>query len=287
MSQVTSLSQSLGPSVVGLRRGARRGSGVVVAPDRVAVLRHSINRTPVEVVFSDGRSADGEPDGSDRRHGIALLSVPTGDAVPVRFADRVPEFGDVVYALADPGASGLRVTEGRVSAGPLTVRGRHGRPVQGVIEHTAPLPRGAGGGPLVNAEGEVLGLNVLRADPGFILALPAAVVARTIDRLLAGDAEPAHLGIALVPARASRRMRAAVGLPERDGLLVRAVEDGTPAARAGVRAGDLLVGRGASALQGVDDVFAALDAATDAVVLRVVRGTEELELTAELGGTPA
>lgn len=253
----------------------------------MAVLSHSIGRTPVEVVLPDGQSADGELAGVDRRHGIALLEVPTGDAPAVRFADAAPQIGDVVFALANPGASGLRVTEGRVSTGPLTVRGRHGRPVEGVIEHTAPLPRGSGGGPLVDADGGVLGLNVLRSDPGFLLALPAGVVRASVERLLEGREESGHLGVALVPGRASRRMRAAVGLPERDGLLVRHVEDGGPADRAGVRAGDLLVGLGETELKSIRDVFAAIDAAPDSVAVRIVRGTEELELTVQLRGGDA
>src|SRR5271156_3537537 len=162
MSQVTSISKTVGASVVGLRRGARRGSGVVVAQDRVAVMRHSIVRSPVEVVFADGHSAEAEIAGVDRRSAFALLDVPTGDAPVIELADGTPQIGDVVFALGNPGASGLRVTEGRVSAGPLTVRGRHGRPVEGVIEHTAPLPRVSGGGPLVDTNGALVGVNVLR-----------------------------------------------------------------------------------------------------------------------------
>ena len=285
MTQVTSISQSLGPSVVGLRHGARRGSGLVVAQDRVAVLTHSIARTPIEVVFNDERSAEAEPAGADRRHGLTLLQVPTLDAPLAEFAQRAPEIGDVVYALANPGASGLRVTEGRVSAAGLTVRGRHGRPVEGVIEHTAPLPRGSGGGPLVDDAGQVLGINVLRADPGFLLALPAAVAAPSIERLLTGAPEPAHLGLALVPPRASRRMRAAVGLPERDGLIVRDIEPSGPAARAGVQTGDLLVGLGQADLKTIGDVFRALDQAADPVALRLVRGTDDLELSVALSGS--
>ena len=247
------------------------------------MLRHSIAKPPVEVVFADGRSAPATVAGVDRRHGIALLDAETGDAAPARWSDGVPQIGDAVFAAANPGGSGLRVTEGRVSSGPLTVRGRHGRAVEGVVEHTAPLPRGSGGGPLVDETGAVLGLNVLRADPGFLLALPTAVVRPAVDRLLSGREDSGHLGVALVPARASRRMRAAVGLPPRDGLLVREVEEASPAERAGVRAGDLLVGLGDSDLHGVQDVFTALDAAGDSFSLRIVRGIDELELTVELG----
>jgi serine protease Do len=284
--QVTTISKGVGESVIGLRRGARRGSGVVVADGRVAVLAHSLAEDRVEVVFAEDRSAEGVLVGVDRRRGIAVLEVATNDAPVVRWSQSPPEIGDAVFALGNPG-SGLRVTEGRVSAAPLTVRGRYGRPLEGVIEHTAPLPRGAGGGPLVDPTGAVLGVNALRTDPGFLLALPAAVVAPAVDRLLEGRASSGYLGLALVPPRASRRMRAAVGLPGSEGLLVRRVEAGAPAERAGVLAGDLLVGVEHTEVKDLDDVFRALDAADGPVPIRLLRGSERVELTVELGGDRA
>ena len=77
-------------------------------------------------------------------------------------------------------------------------------------------------------------------------------------------------------------MRAAVGLPERDGLLVRGVVEGTPAARAGVERGDLLIRAGDRPLAGMDDLFEALDRAGDTVALAVLRGAEERELKVDL-----
>jgi serine protease Do len=284
MVQLASIAESVGESVVGLRRGARRGSGVVVAQDRVAVLVHSLREDRVEVVFADGRSEDAELAGVERRHGVALLQVPTDGAATVRWSQAQPGIGDSVFALANPGAGGLRATEGRVSAAPVTVRGRHGRSLEGMIEHTAPLPRGAGGGPLVDADAAVLGVNALRADPGFLLALPAAVVSGAVEGLLEGRARPRYLGVALAPAGASRRMRAAVGLPQRDGLLVRRVESDGPAELAGVRVGDLLVGLGDTEVQDLADVFGAIDSAEGPLEARIVRGTESLALTVDVSG---
>ena len=284
MVQLASIAGSVGESVVGLRRGARRGSGVVVAQDRVAVLVHSLREDRVEVVFADGRSEDAELAGVDRRHGVALLQVPTDGAAIVRWSQAQPSIGDSVFALANPGAGGLRATEGRVSAAPVTLRGRHGRSLEGMIEHTAPLPRGAGGGPLVDTDGAVLGVNALRADPGFLLALPAAVVSGAVEGLLEGRARPRYLGVALAPPGASRRMRAAVGLPQRDGLLVRRVESGGPAELAGVQVGDLLVGLGDTEVQDLADVFDAIDSAGGPLEVRIVRGAESLALTVDVSG---
>ena len=152
-----------------------------------------------------------------------------------------------------------------VSATGRGFRGPRGRRVAGSIEHTAPLPRGSSGGPLVDAQGNLLGLNAVRRDGGFILALPAdAALKRRVEALARGEAaERPRLGVALAPPRVARRMRAAVGLEPRDGLLVRQVVDDSPAASAGLQRGDLLVRAGDKPLASMDDLFDALDGATD------------------------
>lgn len=290
MLQVTTLRNTVGASVVRLGRGARRGSGLVVAEDRIAVLSHTLAADQLEVHLA-GERRPGTVEGSDRAAGISLVAVATSGISPISWAQELPEPGDVVFALGDPG-TGLRVTEGRVSAAPLSLRGRGGRLIEGV-EHTAPLPRGSGGGPLVNADGAVVGLNALRTDPGFLFAIGVGVVRPAVERLLAGGAEPARLGVAIAPPRLARRLRGAVGLPERDGLLVREVENGSPAARAGVTRGDLIVGLGDAEVGSVDALFAALEGSEQRanpsapLGLRVVRGVDELELAVVLGGTQA
>jgi S1-C subfamily serine protease len=269
-------------SVVGLRRGARGGSGVVIAPGRVLTLAHHLRADEVEVAFAGGRTAHGAVVGRDPDLDLAVLEVDTGDAAPIRWAgDGAPGIGAPVIAAADPGGSGLRVTAGAVSAEPTRLRGRRGRPVEGVLEHTAPLPRGAGGGPLLDEDGAVLGINALRQRGGFILALPASEVRPRVDALLAGGtAEPRRLGVAIVPPRAARRMRRAVGLDDREGLLVRGVAQDGPAAAAGIQRGDLLVTADGAPLDGIDALYAALDGAPEdaQLVLGVVRGSEELEV---------
>ena len=119
--------------------------------------------------------------------------------------------------------------------------------------------------------------------PGFLLALPAATVRDAIDGVLEGR-RPTRLGVALASPGAGRRMRSAVGLPERDGLLVRGVEDASPAHAAGVLAGDLLVALGGVELRSLDDLHHALDGAAGEtpLELRVVRATEERALAIDL-----
>ena len=282
---VTEAAEKVGPAVVGLGRGWGRGSGVVVAAGQVLTVAHVLRGDEVAVTFADGRTAEGRVAGSDPDLDVAVIAVDTGDVAPVAWEPGdTPPAGSPVLALANPGGRGLRTTFGLVSATGRGFRGPRGRRVAGSIEHTAPLPRGSSGGPLVDPDGNLLGLNAVRRDGGFILALPAdAALRRRVDELARGEAaERPRLGVALAPPRVARRMRAAVGLPERDGLLVRGVVDGSPAARAAVERGDLLVRAGERPLASMDDLFDALDQAGDKLALGLVRGTEERDLEVDL-----
>lgn len=283
--QVTSVYEAIGPAVVSLGRGARRGSGVVIAENRVLAMSHSLIAEQVELRIA-GERRSGTVEGSDLASGFSLIAVTTGDIAPLEWAQSPPHLGNVVFALGDPG-TGLRVTEGRVSTEQLSLRGRSGRLLEGV-EHTAPLPRGSVGGPLVNAQAAVVGLNVLRTDPGFLFAIGTAALRPAVERLLAGEPEPAKLGVAIAPARVTRSLRRSVGLPDRDGLLVRDVEEGSPAAQAGIRQGDLIIGVGAAEIDSPDALFAAIESyAAHPTSLKLVRGTDEIEVALNLGGEQA
>ena len=194
-----------------------------------------------------------------------------------------PRLGVKVYALADPGGRGLRVTSGSVASAPRGVRGPAGRLIPDAVEHTAPLPRGAGGGPLVDRSGAIVGLNALRRDGGLLLAWPATALRDRATALAAGErTAPRRLGVALVGARQTGRMRAAVGLDPVDGLLVRGVQDGSVADRAGITRGDVVVGADGTPVATLDDLHAAVDAAgARALELEVLRGSERMTLRVE------
>src|SRR4051794_16403979 len=246
-STVRGVADRLGPAVVGLGRGWGRGSGVVTAPGTVLTNAHNLRGSEVTVSFADGRVETGSVAGVDPDGDLAVIAVETGEVEPAEFGD--PDalgIGSLVVALANPGGRGLRATLGLVSATGRSFRGPRGRRIRGSIEHTAPLPRGSSGGPLADPDGRLLGLNSVRMDGGLILALPAdAALQRRVEALAAGEATARpRLGVALAPPRAARRMRSAVGLPEREGLLVRAVAEDSPAAKAGIQRGDLVAAAG-------------------------------------------
>ncbi len=214
---VNEAAEKVGPSVVGLGRGWGRGSGVVVAPGQVLTVAHVLRGDEVAVTFADGDAREGRVLGVDADLDVAVIGVETADVPAVAWEPAETSLGAPVFGLANPGGRGLRTTFGMVSATGRGFRGPRGRRVAGTIEHTAPLPRGSSGGPLVNARGTLLGLNAVRRDGGFILALPAdAALQRRVDALARGEAtERPRLGVALAPPRVARRMRAAVGLAAR------------------------------------------------------------------------
>jgi serine protease Do len=288
-----------GHAIVGLGRGWGTGTGVVIAPGQVLTVAHAVERShrsrrhatendELTVVFADDTRRAATVSGRDADLDLAVLSVDTSAAPPLPLAPEAPDahLGQAVLALANPGGRGLRITHGFVSSTGRSLRGPRGRRIAGAIEHTAPLPRGSSGAPLLDLEGRLLGLSAVRGPGGLILAiaLDAAVAAR-IAELASGQAtERPRLGVALAPPQAGRELRRAVGLPERDGLLVRGVQEGGPAQRAGVRRGDLLVGLGDADTTTIDDLHAAIGAlsADTGTPLRLVRGTEELTVEVTL-----
>jgi serine protease Do len=288
---VRQVAERVGPSVVGIGRGRGRGSGVVLADGLVATNAHNIRGEETTVVFGGDRSAVGRVAGVDVDADLAVIAVDTGGAPAIAWADdAAATVGAAVFALANPGGQ-LRVTFGLVSAVDRAFRGPRGRRIAGSIEHTAPLPRGASGGPVVDADGRLLGIDTNRLGDGFYLALPAdAELRQRLDALGRGEstARP-RLGVGIAPAGVARQLRRSVGLPERDGLLVRVVEDGGPADQAGLRTGDLLVEAGGRPLTDADELHEALDQVGEdqTLTLRVVRGTDELTVTVRFGGSTA
>jgi len=286
---VGEVARSVENSVVRIGRGPGRGAGIVVGDGSVLTNAHNLRGSQVTVTFSDGRSETGTVAGVDVDSDLAVVSVGTAGARAIEWHEGEVELGTTVFAVTKPPSAEVRVTVGTVSAVGRAFRGPRGRLISGGLEHTAPLARGSSGSPIVNADGRLLGINTHRLGEGFYLAVPADAELRgRVDALARGESpRRLYLGVALLPTFAARRLRASVGLPERDGLLVRAVDDGGPAARAGIRTGDLVVEAGGSTLKSPDDLFEVLGrlAEGEALTLQVVRGTDELEVRVSFDAT--
>jgi serine protease Do len=281
---VGNLAERIGPSIVGIGRGTR-GSGVVLAQGKVLTNAHNLRGDQVTVTFADGRRVIGNVAGFDGDGDLAVIDVETGSATPIEWGNGdALAVGTAVFGAGASHGGGTRLTFGLVSAIAREFRGPGGRRIDGSVEHTAPLAPGSSGGALLDAEGHLVGLNTNRIGEGFYLALPATDTLRArVDALARGEApRRARLGVAVAPSHIARRMRRSVGLPERDGVLVRGIEDGSLAADAGIEAGDLLVEAGGRPLTDADDLFAALSALDLPFELKLVRGAEER--TVRIGG---
>ena len=286
---IQSAATAAGPSVVGIGRHLR-GAGVVVADGKVLTNAHNLRGDEVTVTFADGRSTVGTVVGVDHDGDLAVVSVDTTGASPIGWAtDTSVAIGSVVFGLALSRSASTRITFGTVSAVGRAFRGPGGRRISGSIEHTAPLASGSSGGPLLDGSGRFIGLNTNRIGEGFYLALPAdAALKERVDGLAGGTSvERPRLGIAIAPAFVARRMRRSVGLPDRDGLLVRGVEDDSPAASAGITRGDLIVSVAGTAVTDADELLDAIAAAKQPYPILLVRGADEVTVTVGAKATGA
>jgi serine protease Do len=285
-SAVSAAAAGVGPSVVRIGRGWGRGAGFVIGANRVLTNAHNLRGHEVTVGFADGHSVVGTVHGVDADGDLAVIEVDTGTtpALPVEASKSSPRLGQAVIAVANPGGLGVRVTVGAVSSLDRSFPGPQGRKISGGIEHTAQLGRGSSGSPIVDTDGALLGINTHRLGDGFYLSISASAdLAKRVADLSAGKSPTrARLGVGLAPAEAARKLRRAVGLPERDGVLVRFVETDSPAERAGISRGDLIVRAGGRDVTSTDDLFEALSAAADSptIEIGIVRGAEELVVTA-------
>ncbi len=280
---IRNVSDTAGPAVVGIGQRTR-GSGVVTSTGRVLTNAHNLRGDEVTVSFRDGRSLRGKVLGVDPDGDLAVIEVDTAATTPLGWSDGDPRVGDVVFGLAAAHGGPARVTAGTISAVERSFRGPGGSRIGGSLEHTAPLASGSSGGPLVDGAGRLVALNTNRVGEGFYLARPAdAAFRERVDALARGESvSRPRLGIAVAPAAIARHLRRSVGLGERDGLLVRGVEDGSPADRAGIREGDLLVEAAGRPLVDAETLPEILATSGLPIELKIVRGEEER--TVSVGG---
>lgn len=274
---IARVASSVGPAVVAVGRGA----GLVFAPGQVVTNAHNLRGDTLEVRFADGRVAEATLRGADVEADLAVLAVDTGEASPAAWGHPAG-LGAVVLAVA-PTRNGPRVTAGRVSATGQAFRGPRGRLIPDAIEHTAPMAPGSSGGPLVDPEGHLVGINTHRRGDAFYLAVPATDDLRDrLGTLATGEnVERPRLGIAVTPSHVATRMRRAVGLDDRPGVLVRGVGEDSPAAAADLRRGDLIVAVHGDPIEHADDLFQHLATIEPGATLTlgIVRGNEELDVS--------
>jgi len=284
--QLKKVANYAGRSLVRVGRHGGRGSGLVVFDNLVLTCAHNLRGPQVSVTFSDGQVRQASLKGVDPENDLAVVEVDTAGAAPASWEPEgvQVELGQPIFAANLRPGGALRVAAGAVCASPVSFRGPQGSLVSDAFEHTAPVGQGCSGGPALDDQARLVGLNVLRLEDGFYVALRADAKLRAkVERLAQGESpRRRRLGVGLVPSATATRMRAAVGLAPQEGALVREVVPDSPAAKAGLRRGDLVIAIGDRLVRSPDELSLALEALPDeaqVVAMRVLRGTEELELT--------
>ena len=261
-------------------------SGIVYADDLVLTADHVVTREDdLKVGLPDGRSLNATIAGRDPGTDLALLRLAEKVLTPAKSSDSI-KVGQLVLALGRPNEAGMQASWGIVTAisGPTrTFRG--GSLDEYVQTETTPYP-GFSGGPLINTEGEVLGLNTSGLTRGSSLTIPVKVAWRIADALSKhGSVKRGYLGVRTQPVDVPEAARQALQREQSHGLLVLWIEEGGPAEKAGLLVGDILVAVSGQPVGDPDDLFAALNGDTvgKTIALEVLRGGRPETVTVTVG----
>lgn len=244
------------------------GSGFVFSPDGYIVTNDHViaNGQRITVSFTDGKTLPAQLVGTDPATDLALLKVePEGSLPYLQFAESGPPIvGEWVIALGNP--FGLfEAAEPSVTVGVVSALGRNlrqpGRLYRGMIQTDAAINRGNSGGPLINALGEVIGVNTAiysqsGGSVGIGFAVPAARAQQIITELRESGAVDRSYYTGLDVVDLTPRIAQAVGTPRTDGIIVRDVDEGSPAAAAGLQPYDIIIRMAGQEIAGNDDYVA-------------------------------
>jgi S1-C subfamily serine protease len=307
---VTHAFAAVGPAVVRVdvqkpeqpRRGGRSeaeggqgsGSGFLFTPDGFVLTNsHVVERaTSLTVGLPDGRHLAADLVGDDPGTDLAVLKVTAPDLAVARLGDSSRlRPGQLVIAVGNPYGLQHTVTAGVVSALGRSLRARSGRLMDNVIQTDAPLNPGNSGGPLVTAGGDVVGVNtaMILGGQGLSFAVPINTARLVIPALLReGRVRRSYVGVGVQDVPLLRRMVRFFHLPSERGALIVSVEEQSPAARAGLRDGDIIVEFAGQPVSGADDLHRLLteDRIGRRSPIGVIRGTELITRDIEPRETP-
>jgi S1-C subfamily serine protease len=278
-------------AVQGHRRAAiGTGSGVIVSPDGLILTNNHVVDGAREIALSlaDGRRFGARVIGRDPDTDLAVLRGETTDTLPSAQLGNSKEVraGQIAIAIGNPLGFQSTVTAGIVSAVGRSLRAENGRLIGDVIQTDAALNPGNSGGPLVSSRAEVIGINtaVIMGAQGICFSVAANTALHVLTEILAhGRVRRARIGIVAELMQVPKRVAYRNGLTQSTGVGVRDVQRGSPADRAGLAVGDILVRLDGEVLSGIDDVHRTLDGRRIGITvhLQALRNGELIERTLE------
>ena len=295
---VVSAAEKVSPSVAKIevtqtaraRNGESRerqggGSGFIFTPDGLVLTNSHVvhDATRIQVALPDGRQLPAHLIGDDPATDLAVIRIDAPGLAAVELGDSQRlRVGQLAIAIGNPYGFQYTVTAGVVSALGRSLRSYSGRMIDDVIQTDASLNPGNSGGPLVSSDGKVIGVNTatIMGAQGLCFAIGINTAKFVASRLLThGRIKRAYIGIEAQTVPLHRRIVRFYDLPKETGVMVIGVESGSPAQKARLREGDVIIALGKHAVAGVDDLHRLLSDAQvgEQNTVTIVRGTERLE----------
>jgi S1-C subfamily serine protease len=288
--------ESVGPAVVSVVAGKNlqgqrgdqmgAGSGVIVAPEGYILTNNHVVQGAgrLEVRTADGTTLPARLAGADPATDLAVLRTDAGGLPYASFGDSgALSVGQLAIAIGNPLGFNSTVSTGVLSALGRALRSRDGRLIENIIQHTAPLNPGNSGGPLVDSRGRVIGINtaIIPTAQGICFSIPSNTASWVLPQLVAdGRVRRGYLGIAGQSRPLPQHLVAALGLAANQAVEVVSVSRASPAGRAGLRGGDLIVAINETCVTCVDDLhrFLATWPIAEPATLTLVRDRRRITL---------
>ncbi len=263
-------------------------SGIIYQPDLVVTANHAVERDEdLSVVLADGNSTNARLAGRDPGRDIALLRLAQAGAQPAQASAGSVQVGQPVFALARPEDGGLEASFGIISAvssDPVPTR-RGGVLEKYLRAEVNPYP-GFSGGPLVDMEGKVLGMNTSSFSMGALITIPSDVLWKAAQYLAEhGSVRQGYLGIRSQPVTLTEANQAALRRSQDSGLLLVGIERESPAANAGLIVGDILVGIAGQPLTSHEILQSRLNSEMvgKTISLEILRGGQRIDVSVIVG----
>jgi len=286
--EIERIAESAGRSVVSVGSGHGNGSGIVWDEHTVVTAYHVVRGAEeVSIGTEDGRKLTAKVTGRLRRSDIAVLTV-EGQLTPIEKGESEGlKAGQFVLALANPFSSRTSVTSGIITGANRSIGGWWGMTIENAVITDARVNPGYSGGPLVDASGRLIGMNVAYVSKRGI-AVPVDTIAKVVPRLAKGQPfRRAYLGIVSNPVSLPDEVSSDQRVGQEAGVMVFSVEDGTPAKKSGLSFGDVILRFNGKSISNSEDLTGLLgeEAIDQKAKLSVLRGGNvvELEITPTTG----